>query len=92
MVSGVSGVEVTLVDGTTLSADYALVTFSVGVLQNDDVSFSPALPDWKQEAIQSITMVKYLYLLINGDIKIHHRLLTQKYSFNFQKTSGLTRR
>ena len=88
-----SGVEVTLVDGTTLSADYALVTFSVGVLQNDDVSFSPALPDWKQEAIQSITMVKYLYLLMDGiDINIHHRLLTQKYSSNSQKTSGLTRR
>ena len=52
-----SGVQVTLVNGKKLSADYALVTFSLGVLQNDDVSFEPALPDWKQEGIQSITMV-----------------------------------
>ena len=51
------GVQVTLASNETLEADYALVTFSVGVLQNDDVAFSPALPDWKQEAIQAITMV-----------------------------------
>lgn len=51
------GVQVTLVSNETLEADYALVTFSVGVLQNNDVTFSPALPDWKQEAIQVITMV-----------------------------------
>ena len=53
------GVKVGLADGTTLEADYALVTFSVGVLQNDDVAFVPKLPDWKQEAIQSITMASY---------------------------------
>lgn len=52
-----AGVEVTLTNGKKLTADYALVTFSVGVLQNDDVAFSPPLPDWKQEAIQSINMV-----------------------------------
>lgn len=52
------GVSVTLVNGTKLNADYALVTFSVGVLQNNDVSFKPALPDWKEEAIQAIAMVK----------------------------------
>lgn len=51
------GVQVTLANNETLRADYALVTFSVGVLQNDDVTFSPALPDWKQEAVQAITMV-----------------------------------
>lgn len=59
-----SGVNVTLTDGTTLSADYVLVTFSVGVLQNDDVTFIPALPDWKQEAIQSITMATYTKIFI----------------------------
>ena len=52
-----SGVEVTLAGGKKLTADYALVTFSVGVLQNDDVTWEPILPDWKQEAIQGITMV-----------------------------------
>ena len=52
-----SGVTVTLKGGQAISADYAIVTFSVGVLQNDDVTFHPALPDWKQEAIQGIVMV-----------------------------------
>lgn len=31
-------------DGKELTADYVLCTFSVGVLQNDDVVFKPALP------------------------------------------------
>ena len=52
-----SGVAVQLVSGETLHADYAICTFSVGVLQHDDVVFEPALPDWKQEAIQSMVMV-----------------------------------
>ena len=38
------GVTITLADGTTLSADYGLCTFSLGVLQNDDVRFHPLLP------------------------------------------------
>lgn len=38
------GVTITLANGTMLSADYALCTFSVGVLQNDDVQFHPPLP------------------------------------------------
>ena len=62
---GTSGVKVTLKDNETLEADYALVTFSVGVLQNDDVVFEPELPDWKQEAIQAITMVSRLARLID---------------------------
>ena len=58
-----NGVTVTLANGKKLSADYAICTFSVGVLQNDDVTFVPELPDWKQEAIQSITMVIPLFVL-----------------------------
>ncbi|KAL5482488.1 hypothetical protein ACEPAI_9082 [Sanghuangporus weigelae] len=58
------GVEVELTDGTSLNADYALVTFSVGVLQNDDLAFEPVLPDWKQEAIQSITMATYTKIFL----------------------------
>ena len=53
------GVTVALADGRRLSADYALVTFSLGVLQNDDVRFVPPLPDWKVEAIHGMTMVRY---------------------------------
>jgi len=49
---------VTLTDGSTsLSAEYAIVTFSLGVLQNDDVQFEPVLPMWKVEGIHSMKMV-----------------------------------
>lgn len=51
------GVVVTLANGTSIGADYAITTFSLGVLQSDDVLFEPPLPMWKQEAIQSMTMV-----------------------------------
>ncbi|KDQ23861.1 hypothetical protein PLEOSDRAFT_1079138 [Pleurotus ostreatus PC15] len=54
-----SGVRVTLANGTLISGDYVLCTFSLGVLQNDDVRFEPELPDWKMEAIQSVTMTTY---------------------------------
>ena len=49
---------VTLLNGSELSADYALTTFSLGVLQHDDVAFEPELPSWKQEAIHSMAMVR----------------------------------
>ena len=54
------GVSVSLSDGTSLSADYALVTFSLGVLQYDEVVFKPALPQWKSEAIHGMAMVSRL--------------------------------
>ncbi|TCD63141.1 hypothetical protein EIP91_005900 [Steccherinum ochraceum] len=59
-----AGVQVTLVDGKILTADYALVTFSVGVLQNDNVKWDPVLPDWKQEAIQGMTMETYTKIFL----------------------------
>ncbi|KZT05264.1 amine oxidase [Laetiporus sulphureus 93-53] len=58
------GVSVTLTNGTELVADYALCTFSLGVLQNDDVTFEPQLPDWKQEAIQSMVMATYTKIFL----------------------------
>ena len=57
------GVTVTLVDGKKLTADYALVTFSLGVLQHDDVTWEPEFPAWKEEAVQSMTMVCDFLLL-----------------------------
>jgi polyamine oxidase len=39
-----SGVVVVLEDGTSIFGDYAVCTFSLGVLQNDDVKFVPSLP------------------------------------------------
>lgn len=52
-----SGVEIQLESGRVLRAEYAIVTFSLGVLQHDEVVFEPRLPAWKVEAIESMTMV-----------------------------------
>ncbi|OJT14243.1 Polyamine oxidase [Trametes pubescens] len=64
-----SGVSVVLVSGEVLHADYVLCTFSLGVLQNDDVVFEPALPDWKEEAIQSMTMATYTKIFLQFEEK-----------------------
>lgn len=53
------GVTVHNKDGSCVEADYAITTFSLGVLQNGAINFSPELPDWKQEAIQKFTMGTY---------------------------------
>ena len=34
-------------DGSCIDADYAICTFSPGVLQNEMITFSPELPSWK---------------------------------------------
>ncbi|KAL0952569.1 hypothetical protein HGRIS_006825 [Hohenbuehelia grisea] len=59
-----SGVTVHLANGTNITADYAICTFSIGVLQNDDVVFKPALPEWKVEAIQSMVMATYTKIFL----------------------------
>ncbi|KAF8131276.1 amine oxidase [Mycena galopus ATCC 62051] len=63
------GVVVTLANGTSISAEYAITTFSLGVLQNDDVLFEPPLPTWKQEAIQSMTMGTYTKIFLQFEDK-----------------------
>ncbi|KIK97836.1 hypothetical protein PAXRUDRAFT_135456 [Paxillus rubicundulus Ve08.2h10] len=57
-------ITVTTTDGMTISADHILCTFSAGVLQNTDVVFEPALPDWKIEAINSIEMATYTKIFL----------------------------
>lgn len=75
-----TGVVVVLEDGTTISGDYAVCTFSLGVLQNDDVKFKPHLPGryifltvrslvdpclaFKLEAIASMTMGTYTKIFL----------------------------
>ncbi|KAG0642597.1 hypothetical protein HOY80DRAFT_1036181 [Tuber brumale] len=54
-----TGVTVTTKSGHTIHAEYALCTFSLGVLQHDDVKFVPPLPDWKREAYAQFHMATY---------------------------------
>ena len=52
-----TGVVVTLSNNQTISADYAICTFSLGVLQNDDVKFVPELPGAYLSRIFSVVHV-----------------------------------
>ncbi|KAG8168411.1 hypothetical protein KVR01_001160 [Diaporthe batatas] len=54
------GVEVTMEDGSCISADYAVCTFSLGVLQHESaVEFDPLLPDWKKTSIDMFNIGTY---------------------------------
>ncbi|KNZ78885.1 Polyamine oxidase [Termitomyces sp. J132] len=54
-----SGVKAVFSDGSSISADYAICTFSLGVLKNDDVKFEPDFPNYKTEAVATMTMGTY---------------------------------
>ena len=58
------GVEVSTADGKTFTADYALCTFSTGVLNGGLVQFDLDLPDWKKEAIFRLKLVYYTKIFI----------------------------
>ncbi|KAI9807809.1 MAG: hypothetical protein M1825_005114 [Sarcosagium campestre] len=56
---GPSGVTIDNEDGSCIEADYAICTFSVGVLQSDAITFSPELPRWKKIAIETFQLGIY---------------------------------
>ncbi|KAF5613362.1 n1-acetylpolyamine oxidase [Fusarium tjaetaba] len=56
---GKDGVKITTEKGDCIQADYAICTFSLGVLQSNTTEFSPPLPDWKQSAIDQFAMGTY---------------------------------
>ncbi|KAF4982180.1 hypothetical protein FZEAL_2157 [Fusarium zealandicum] len=58
------GVKITTKNGDCIEADYAVCTFSVGVLQNNVVDFKPTLPRWKREAIEQFQMGSYTKIFI----------------------------
>eukprot|EP01083_Nonionella_stella_P212426 767165_1 len=59
-----NGVTVTLDNGEILSADYGIITFSLGVLQSDLVTFSPPVPTWKSNAWNTFGMSHFSPILI----------------------------
>ena len=52
-------IVVTTEAGKKYSGDYALVTFSSGVLANNLVKFYPSLPKWKMDSLQMVPMGHY---------------------------------
>ncbi|XP_014557450.1 hypothetical protein COCVIDRAFT_97211 [Bipolaris victoriae FI3] len=54
-----TGVHITTSDGSCVEADYAISTVSLGVLQNEVITFEPELPEWKQSAIATFAFGTY---------------------------------
>ena len=52
-------VTVKTTDNATYDADYVILTFSLGVLQSNDVVFKPALPEWKVDSIHQFQMSQF---------------------------------
>jgi polyamine oxidase len=52
-------VTITNRDGSYITASYAILNVSLGVLQNEVITFSPSLPDWKRSAIAKFQMATY---------------------------------
>ncbi|RDW69201.1 amine oxidase-5 [Coleophoma cylindrospora] len=59
-----SGVTIYNSDGSCVEADYAITTFSVGVLQSNAVTFEPPLPDWKNIAINTMQIGVYTKIFL----------------------------
>lgn len=58
------GVTIQKKDGSCVQAAYAVCTFSLGVLQNSDLTFSPKLPYWKRTAIEKFSMGTYTKIFL----------------------------
>ncbi|XP_070578791.1 uncharacterized protein [Ptychodera flava] len=57
-------VTVTTSDDQVFTADFALCTFSIGVLENDVVEFVPELPLWKTEEIYQFRMAWFTKIFL----------------------------
>ncbi|KAL8171490.1 hypothetical protein V2J09_023294 [Rumex salicifolius] len=59
-----SGIVVSTEDGFMYEADYIILSASIGVLQSDLISFRPALPRWKTEAIEKCDVMVYTKIFL----------------------------
>ena len=70
--------EIVCANGTSIYAKNVVVAVPVGVLKANAIKFEPRLPDWKQEAIQSIGFGNVCKILIDFpnkklfDVKSHY--------------------
>nr|ACF82996.1 unknown [Zea mays] len=58
------GVTVKTEDNSVYSADYVMVSASLGVLQSDLIQFKPKLPTWKVRAIYQFDMAVYTKIFL----------------------------
>ena len=59
-----NGVEVSTTTGEMFTADYLLITFSIGVLKSNAVKFTPDLPAKILEPIYKIEMADYIKIFL----------------------------
>ncbi len=59
-----AGVTITNKDGSCIAASYTILTVSLGVLQNEMITFYPPLPAWKQSAIATFQMGTYTKIFL----------------------------
>ena len=59
-----NSVEVHTKNNEIFMADYALCTFSTGVLTSDTIRFDPPLPEWKKESIYKNPMSVYTKIFL----------------------------
>lgn len=59
-----NGVTVQTQNGTCIDAEYAIMTFSLGVMQQNVVEFHPPLPHWKQSAVANFEMGTYTKIFL----------------------------
>ena len=57
-------VTVTTSTGESYTADYVILTLSLGVLQGKRVEFRPELPEWKMDAIQQFQIAQYTNIYV----------------------------
>jgi polyamine oxidase len=68
-----NGVQVSTVTGELYTADYLLITFSIGVLKNNVVKFTPDLPAKILEPIYKIEMADYIKIFLKFPRKFWDR-------------------
>lgn len=66
--------------GTFLARKHVIVTFSIGVLQDNLVTWTPRLPDWKKEAIYTFGMALYQKIFLLFPHKFWHDTEFQLYA------------
>ena len=64
-----NSVKVHTKNNETFVSDYALCTFSTGVLASDMITFNPPLPEWKQESIYKNPMSVYTKIFLKFPVK-----------------------
>ncbi|XP_074658261.1 uncharacterized protein LOC141911182 [Tubulanus polymorphus] len=64
------GVKVKTKSGKLFRGDYAICTFSIGVMQSDAVKFIPRFPENKQLALNSFSMGTYTKIFMKFDASV----------------------